>query len=83
MATRFKIPQYEISFLVGNEHVGAADEKVAELVTERCAKAGMAPANIATCVKYGLLVHKENRQLYEAIMRPRTKGKKRTETNAR
>ena len=74
----FKVPQFEIRFLVGKEHVGASDESIASLIGARCVKAGMTEKQIARCVKYAMGVHAENRELYDFVMRGSTKRKKTT-----
>ena len=48
----FRVPQFEIRFLVGNEHVGTSDESIASLIGARCVKAGMTEKQIGQCVKY-------------------------------
>ena len=76
----FKVPQFEIRFLVGKEHVGTSDESIASLIGARCAKAkaGMTEKQIGQCVKYAIGVHAENRELYDFVMRGSTKRKKTT-----
>ena len=74
----FKVPQFEIRFLVGKEHVGASDQSIASLIGARCAKAGMTEKQIGQCVKYAIGVHGENRELYDFVMRGSTKRKKTT-----
>jgi hypothetical protein len=74
----FKVPQFEIRFLVGKEHVGTSDESIASLIGARCVKAGMTEKQIARCVKYAIGVHAENRELYDSVMRGSTKRKKTT-----
>jgi hypothetical protein len=74
----FKVPQFEIRFLVGKEHVGASDESIATLIGARCEKAGMTEKQIGQCVTYAIGVHAENRELYAFVMRGSTKRKKTT-----
>jgi hypothetical protein len=74
----FKVPQFEIRFLVGNEHVGASNQSIASLIGARCEKAGMTEKQIAQCVNYAIGVHAENRELYDFVMRGSTKRKKTT-----
>ena len=74
----FRVPQFAISFLVGNEHVGTSDESIASLIGARCVKAGMTERQIAQCVKYAIGVHAANRELYDFVMRGSTKRKKTT-----
>jgi hypothetical protein len=64
----FKVPQFDIEFLVNREHVGAPDEAIAALIIDRCQKAGMVPEQIAQCVQYALRVHAGNRELYSSVM---------------
>jgi hypothetical protein len=71
----FRVPQFEIRFLVGNEHVGASDQSIASLIAARCEKAGMTEKQIGQCVKYAIGVHAENRELYAFVMRGSTKRK--------
>ena len=74
----FKVPQSEIRFLVGKEHVGTSDESIASLIGARCVKAGMTERQIAQCVKYAIGAHAENRELYDFVMRGSSKRKKTT-----
>ena len=74
----FTVPQFEIRFLVGKEHVGASDQLIASLIGSRCLKAGMTEKQIGQCVKYAIGVHAENRGLYDFVMRGSTKRKKTT-----
>ena len=74
----FKVPQFEIRFLVGKEHVGASDESIASLIGARCVRAGMTEKQIGQCVNYAIGVHAENRELYAFVMRGSTKRKKTT-----
>jgi hypothetical protein len=74
----FKVPQLEIRFLVGKEHVGTSDESIASLIGARCEKAGMTEKQTGQCVKYAIGVHAENRELYAFVMRGSTKRKKTT-----
>ena len=74
----FRVPQFEIRFLVGKEHVGASDESIASLIGARCVKAGMTEKQIGQCVNYAIGVHAENRELYAFVMRGSTKRKKTT-----
>src|ERR1019366_9157077 len=48
----FTVPQFEIRFLVGNEHVGASDGSIASLIGARCVKAGMTEEQIGQCGNY-------------------------------
>ena len=74
----FKVPQFEIRFLVGNQHVGASDQSIASLIGARCEKAGMTEKQISQCVNYAIGVHAENRGLYAFVMRGSTKRRKTT-----
>ena len=74
----FRVPQFEIRFLVGKEHVGARDESIASLIGARCEKAGMTERQIARCVKYAIGAHAENRELYDFVVRGSTKRKRTT-----
>jgi hypothetical protein len=74
----FRVPQFEIRFLVGKEHVGTSDESIASLIGARCVKAGMTEKQIARCVKYAIGAHAENRELYDFVMRGSAKRKKTT-----
>ena len=76
--SEFTVPQFEIRFLVGKEHVGASDESIATLIGARCEKAGMTEKQIGQCVNYAIGVHAENRELYDFVMRGSTKRKKTT-----
>ena len=74
----FSVPQFEIRFLVGKEHVGTSDQSIASLIGVRCVKAGMTEKQIARCVKYAIGAHAENRELYDFVMRGSSKRKKTT-----
>ena len=74
----FTVPQFEIRFLVGKEHVGTSDEWIASRIGARCVKAGMTEKQIGQSVKYAIGVHAENRKLYDFVMRGSTKRKKTT-----
>ena len=76
--SNFRVPRFEIRFLVGKEHVGTSDESIAILIGARCEKAGMTEKQIGQCVKYAIGVHAENRELYDFVMRGSTKRKKTT-----
>jgi hypothetical protein len=74
----FRVPQFEIRFLVGKEHVSASDQLITSLIGARCEKAGMTEKQIGQCVNYAIGVHAENRELYDFVMRGSTKRKKTT-----
>jgi hypothetical protein len=74
----FRVPQFEIRFLVGKEHVGASDEAIASMIGARCVTAGMTEKQTGQCVKYAIGAHAENRELYDFVMRGSTKRKKTT-----
>ena len=79
MTRKFQVPKFDIEFLVNKEHVGAPDDAIAALITDRCQKANMAPEHIALCVEYALSVHASNRKLYTSVMRGSLGPKKRKE----
>jgi len=74
----FKVPQFQIRFLVGKEHVGTSDEWIASRIGARCVKAAMTEKQTGQCVKYAIGVHAENRELYDFVMRGSTKRKRTT-----
>ena len=81
MTRKFQVPKFEIEFLVNKEHVGTPDDAITTLITGRCEQAGMAPENVALCVKYALQVHAGNRKLYSSVMSGSLGPKKRKKSN--
>jgi hypothetical protein len=77
----FQVPKFDIEFLVNKEHVGTPDDAIAAMITDRCERAGVAPENIALCVKYALKVHTGNRKLYSSVMSGSLGPKERKKSN--
>lgn len=59
----------QIRWLMGRVHVGTSNAEVERDIRERCTKAGATEAQTAECVAYALKCHKDNRKLYNHVMR--------------
>jgi len=63
------VPKGSIHWIMGNVHVGTSDAEVEADIRRRLAKNKNVPEDqIVECVKYALACHKENRELYRAVM---------------
>ena len=60
------VPQGSIRWLMGRVHVGTPDAEVEADMRRRCAKA--TKEQTAACVAFALACHKENRELYAAVV---------------
>ncbi|PLU82003.1 hypothetical protein BMJ22_15865, partial [Sinorhizobium medicae] len=61
---RLEVPTAQISWIVGNKHVGEEDGELAEDFADRAKRAGAADADlIAQIVAYALACHRANQAL--------------------
>ncbi|MBB4590419.1 hypothetical protein GGE50_006351 [Rhizobium leguminosarum] len=61
---RFDVPTAQISWIVGNKHVGDPDSELAEDLVDRAKRAGASDADlIAQVVAYALACHRANQAL--------------------
>ncbi|WP_331375121.1 hypothetical protein [Sinorhizobium chiapasense] len=61
---RLEVPTAQISWIVGNKHVGEEDRELAEDFADRAKRAGAADADlIAQIVAYALACHRANQAL--------------------
>lgn len=65
-----KTPRGDIDWLVGTLHVGQSESEVIGEIEQRIpeGKAGYTPAIRRECVRYALLAHQRNREVYRKVM---------------
>jgi len=64
-----RVPRGDINWLMGRVHVGVTDEEITADITKRCSAPGYTPALIRQSIRYALICHKRNRDLYNRVMR--------------
>lgn len=64
-----RVPRYDVNWLMGRVHVSLSDTQVEADIRRRCRNVdGMTEALIKATVRYALIVHHRNQDLYHRVM---------------
>jgi hypothetical protein len=66
-----RVPRGDIHWYMGRVHVATSDEDVAADIRKRCTAPGFTETLIKASIRYALVCHKRNRQLYHYVAHPR------------
>ena len=59
-----KLPRRDITYVVYKQHCGTSDKQVSDVIREKCEEAGIPPRMIPACIRYALIVHAKQRDLW-------------------
>jgi hypothetical protein len=62
-----RVPRADIHWLMGRVFVGTADEEVAAETRHRCTAPGFTEVLIKASIRYALICHKRNQELYHYV----------------